>query len=441
MRAPRRNTDAANRAREREALREDQHARARMLVDRVRSGLVQPNHLAVAGWLGDEAARLVVTAWVPLVPVPHWNSPVHHALQHTGLERPLLTRLAADCAAHVLPLFEQRNQEDLRPRRAIEAARAWAAHPRPKHAKAARAAARAAYAAAYAADAAHATDAAAAAYAAAAAAYAAAAVRATDAADAAAYSDDAAAAAYAADAAVRATYDDAAAAADADARQAEREWQRLHMIAVLCGDPVEDPLTPLPTIGSRRNSDDRAWRESERRAQAEGGGGVDFEVVRLTHEQRVGHISPIAVEWAAVLGDPVALMVVRPESLTRWLPETARASYSARLETLHEYARNDALFPGVRQALETSYDRARERVGTSLRVDQHGFDMQTAGSMRTMEPPRWAHAFRALARAVSAGMGGNYIQRTRLYDIERDVQRADLVALLLGRPLELPDLP
>jgi phosphinothricin acetyltransferase len=33
---------------------------------------------------------------------------------------------AADCAEHVLPLFEQRHQEDGRPRQAIDAARAWA---------------------------------------------------------------------------------------------------------------------------------------------------------------------------------------------------------------------------------------------------------------------------------------------------------------------------
>ncbi|NBD08935.1 putative immunity protein [Corallococcus silvisoli] len=36
-----------------------------------------------------------------------------------------LARWAADCAEHVLPLFERTFPEDHRPRRAIEAARAW----------------------------------------------------------------------------------------------------------------------------------------------------------------------------------------------------------------------------------------------------------------------------------------------------------------------------
>ncbi|WP_434967088.1 putative immunity protein [Janibacter indicus] len=38
----------------------------------------------------------------------------------------LLARWAADCAEHVLPLFEDVAPEDHRPREAIEAARAWA---------------------------------------------------------------------------------------------------------------------------------------------------------------------------------------------------------------------------------------------------------------------------------------------------------------------------
>lgn len=38
----------------------------------------------------------------------------------------LLALWAADCAEHVLPLFEAQTPEDQRPRQAIEAARAWA---------------------------------------------------------------------------------------------------------------------------------------------------------------------------------------------------------------------------------------------------------------------------------------------------------------------------
>ena len=33
---------------------------------------------------------------------------------------------AADCAAHVLPVFTQENPDDMRPRKAVDAARAWA---------------------------------------------------------------------------------------------------------------------------------------------------------------------------------------------------------------------------------------------------------------------------------------------------------------------------
>lgn len=38
----------------------------------------------------------------------------------------LLATWAADCAEHVLPLFSEQYPQDNRPRRAIEAARAWA---------------------------------------------------------------------------------------------------------------------------------------------------------------------------------------------------------------------------------------------------------------------------------------------------------------------------
>jgi len=37
----------------------------------------------------------------------------------------LLAVWAADCAEHVLPYFEEKNPKDDRPRKAIEAARAW----------------------------------------------------------------------------------------------------------------------------------------------------------------------------------------------------------------------------------------------------------------------------------------------------------------------------
>jgi len=67
----------------------------------------------------------------------------------------VLRWLAADFAAHVLPIYEKELlPDDGRPRAAIEAARAWAACPCEEHRLAAYAAAAAAYAAYAAADAA-----------------------------------------------------------------------------------------------------------------------------------------------------------------------------------------------------------------------------------------------------------------------------------------------
>jgi hypothetical protein len=119
--------------------------------------------------------------------------------------RSVLVVWAADCAEHVLPLFETRFPDDARPRRAIEVARSGAAHA----AAVADAAHAAAHAAARAADAAYAARAAHAA---------------ADAAEAAALAADAAAAA------ARAAYA-AYAARATDA--AEREWQLDHLVMLL----------------------------------------------------------------------------------------------------------------------------------------------------------------------------------------------------------------
>ena len=124
---------------------------------------------------------------------------------------------AADCAERALPLFEARHPNDARPRQALDAARAWVAHPTVETRNAAYAAA------------------AAAAYAAAAYAAADAATNAADAATNAAYAAAYAAAdaaAYAADAAAYAAYGAAYAAADA----AEKQWQAIRLMAIYHGD-------------------------------------------------------------------------------------------------------------------------------------------------------------------------------------------------------------
>ena len=48
-----------------------------------------------------------------------------HAKQFDEQEHRLLAIWASDCAEHVLPYFERMYPEDDRPRKAIEAARAW----------------------------------------------------------------------------------------------------------------------------------------------------------------------------------------------------------------------------------------------------------------------------------------------------------------------------
>jgi hypothetical protein len=110
------------------------------------------------------------------------------------LTTPVLVFWAADCAEHVLPVFETKYPEDDRPRKAIEAARAWVANPTDANRNASTYAAYNAHDAAYAANAAYN-----------AAAYNAAAYNAFDAAYDVAY-DAAYAAAYAANAATYAAY-------------------------------------------------------------------------------------------------------------------------------------------------------------------------------------------------------------------------------------------
>ena len=143
------------------------------------------------------------------------------------LTHKLLVNFAADCVERGLPRWERMHPKDDRPRKAIEAARAWAMESTEKNRAAAYDAARTAHAATNAAADAAARTAHAAAYVADAAAYAAyvAAYAAYDAAHAAAN------AAYAA-AADAAAYD-ATHTAYAAASVAERRWQARHLLKLL----------------------------------------------------------------------------------------------------------------------------------------------------------------------------------------------------------------
>lgn len=57
------------------------------------------------------------------------NRPVSELVGHHALktDQRILALWAADCAEHVLPYFEEKYPKDDRPRKAIEACRAWAA--------------------------------------------------------------------------------------------------------------------------------------------------------------------------------------------------------------------------------------------------------------------------------------------------------------------------
>jgi len=83
--------------------------------------------------------------------------PLTHILKSNGIKhaiwvlrclpedhKPQIVRFAADCAEHVLHLWETRYPKDLRPREAINAARKWADEPTEENRQAAADAARAA---------------------------------------------------------------------------------------------------------------------------------------------------------------------------------------------------------------------------------------------------------------------------------------------------------
>src|SRR5438093_6625697 len=67
------------------------------------------------GWFGDGGPPMRDRRFVAV----HRGGPLDVAKHR------LLAAWAADCAEHVLPLFEEGNSDD-RPRRAVETARAWA---------------------------------------------------------------------------------------------------------------------------------------------------------------------------------------------------------------------------------------------------------------------------------------------------------------------------
>ena len=209
--------------------------RARVLVERMRAGVVPAEHLAVAAWLGDDNAALVVPAWAAprqrtTVPPELAVWPARHAIGNGPLLSAMCVRVAIEFAERVLPILAALRPHEGRPQAALEAARAWVACPCENHRGAAHVAAMAAHAATM--DPGRSAEGggsvALAAHCAAGAAVAHASARAAVAAG---YSAEAAVAQLGLDLA----YQDRARVCLA-ARRVEHEWQRLRLIAWLTGD-------------------------------------------------------------------------------------------------------------------------------------------------------------------------------------------------------------
>jgi hypothetical protein len=113
--------------------------RVRVLVERLRSGQVTREHLAVAAWLGDQAAESAVGGvWGgggQLLPNGFWHA--KYALEAAPIDHPTAVLAAALMASRALPTFEAKHPGDPRARSAIEAALLWARCPCSEHSTAA----------------------------------------------------------------------------------------------------------------------------------------------------------------------------------------------------------------------------------------------------------------------------------------------------------------
>lgn len=119
--------------------------RAHVLAGRVRSGQTTLEHLAVAGWLGDQDAAAIVPPWTPPRGTPTGSWPALHALEHAVMEPTVRVRAAALIAARALPTFERWLADDQRPREAVLAALRWTDDPSGENMRAAYAASHGAF--------------------------------------------------------------------------------------------------------------------------------------------------------------------------------------------------------------------------------------------------------------------------------------------------------
>lgn len=119
--------DARLRALEREAIRGDGVAGARLLLERVRLGALAPSRLHLAAYAGDARARLALGPGAPVAPA----EPKAWVLGFESWGQEVCVRAAAAVARAALPLWEGRRggPVDPRPRQALEAVDAWLDDP------------------------------------------------------------------------------------------------------------------------------------------------------------------------------------------------------------------------------------------------------------------------------------------------------------------------
>lgn len=122
-------SDVDMRILERAVAQGDPEAEVRLLSVRIRVGLVTRERLVVAARLGDETALVLAgNAHAPL----EWASS-HHDREAAlkALPDGAARLLGCDWAESVLPNWTARYPHDARPKRAIDATRAWVACPSP----------------------------------------------------------------------------------------------------------------------------------------------------------------------------------------------------------------------------------------------------------------------------------------------------------------------
>lgn len=119
--------DARLRALEREATRGDGVAGARLLLERVRLGALEPSRLRLAAYAGDARARLALGPGAPVAPA----EPKAWVLGFESWGQEVCVRAASAVARAALPLWEGRRASvvDDRPREALEAIDAWLEQP------------------------------------------------------------------------------------------------------------------------------------------------------------------------------------------------------------------------------------------------------------------------------------------------------------------------